>query len=74
MRLVVGEDRGKDGGGGGCCGERGEVLQSSGDIKGYVNVQASAEGGREADHVRAAAVLKALGQCRKMYNPGVVRQ
>ncbi|MGC9130198.1 MAG: PaRep2b protein [Pyrobaculum sp.] len=34
---------------------------SGGVIRGYVNIQASAEGGREADYVRTAAVLKALG-------------
>ncbi|MGB9705462.1 MAG: hypothetical protein ACPL3C_08430, partial [Pyrobaculum sp.] len=30
-------------------------------IKGYVNIHAGAEGGREADYVRTAAVLKTLG-------------
>ncbi|AET31881.1 PaRep2b protein [Pyrobaculum ferrireducens] len=30
-------------------------------IKGYVNIHAGAEGGREADYIRTAAVLKTLG-------------
>jgi hypothetical protein len=34
---------------------------SRGMIKGYVNIYAGAEGGREADYQRTAAVLKALG-------------
>ncbi|MCU7788456.1 hypothetical protein ODS41_11095 [Pyrobaculum sp. 3827-6] len=33
----------------------------SGQIRGYVNIYADAEGGREADYLRTAAVLKALG-------------
>ncbi|MGC9051654.1 MAG: PaRep2b protein, partial [Pyrobaculum sp.] len=31
------------------------------EIVGYINIHASAEGGREADYLRTAAVLKALG-------------
>ncbi|MGB9704840.1 MAG: PaRep2b protein, partial [Pyrobaculum sp.] len=34
---------------------------SRGEIQGYVNMHGDAEGGREADYVRTAAVLKALG-------------
>ncbi|MCU7787342.1 hypothetical protein ODS41_05335 [Pyrobaculum sp. 3827-6] len=35
--------------------------ESGGVIRGYVNIHADAEGGREADYLRTAAVLKALG-------------
>jgi hypothetical protein len=38
-----------------------KFFKSSGRIYGYVNIHASAEGGREADYTRTAAVLKALG-------------
>ncbi|MGC9049913.1 MAG: hypothetical protein ACP5J3_03220, partial [Pyrobaculum sp.] len=34
---------------------------SGGEIVGYVIIHAGAEGGREADYTRTAAVLKALG-------------
>ncbi|MGC9131949.1 MAG: hypothetical protein ACP5H5_10270 [Pyrobaculum sp.] len=34
---------------------------SGGEASGYVNIHAGAEGGREADYLRTAAVLKALG-------------
>jgi hypothetical protein len=34
---------------------------SGGEIRGYVNIQADAEGGREADYIRTAAALKVLG-------------
>jgi hypothetical protein len=34
---------------------------SYGEIRGYVNIHASAEGGREADYQRTAAILKILG-------------
>jgi hypothetical protein len=36
-------------------------FKSGGVIHGYVNIHAGAEGGREADYARTAAVLKALG-------------
>ncbi|MGC9051640.1 PaRep2b protein, partial [Pyrobaculum sp.] len=36
-------------------------FKSGGRIYGYVNIHAGAEGGREADYARTAAVLKALG-------------
>jgi hypothetical protein len=35
--------------------------KSGGAAIGYVNMRADAEGGREADYLRTAAVLKALG-------------
>ncbi|MGB9705664.1 MAG: hypothetical protein ACPL3C_09455, partial [Pyrobaculum sp.] len=35
--------------------------ESDGEINGYVNIYASVEGGREADYMRTAAVLKTLG-------------
>ncbi|MGC9131732.1 MAG: hypothetical protein ACP5H5_09140, partial [Pyrobaculum sp.] len=38
-----------------------KFFKSGGEIVGYVNIHASAEGGREADYARTAAVLKALG-------------
>jgi hypothetical protein len=34
---------------------------SGGEASGYVNIHAGAEGGREADYLRTAAVLKTLG-------------
>ncbi|MCU7787978.1 PaRep2b protein [Pyrobaculum sp. 3827-6] len=34
---------------------------SGNEIRGYVNIHANAEGGREADYLRTAAVLKTLG-------------
>jgi hypothetical protein len=38
-----------------------KFFKSGGEIVGYVNIHAGAEGGREADYARTAAVLKALG-------------
>jgi hypothetical protein len=35
--------------------------KSDGEIQGYVNIHAGAEGGREADYVRSTALLKTLG-------------
>jgi hypothetical protein len=38
-----------------------KFFKSGGEIRGYVAIHASAEGGREADYTRTAAVLKTLG-------------
>jgi hypothetical protein len=38
-----------------------KFFKSGGVVYGYVNIHVSAEGGREADYLRTAAVLKALG-------------
>ncbi|MGB9705818.1 MAG: hypothetical protein ACPL3C_10235, partial [Pyrobaculum sp.] len=41
--------------------KKAKFYKSGGEIRGYINIHASAEGGREADYTRTAAVLKALG-------------
>ncbi|MGC8994447.1 MAG: PaRep2b protein, partial [Pyrobaculum sp.] len=46
---------------------------SGGEASGYVNIYAGAEGGREADYLRTAAVLKALGVERWHRAPRQIR-
>jgi hypothetical protein len=50
-----------------------KFFKSGGEIVGYVNIHASAEGGREADYIRTAAVLKALGVDKWRREKGRIR-
>jgi hypothetical protein len=56
VRAVVEED-----GRGVAVEKEARFFKRSDAIYGYVNIRADVEGGREADYVRIAAVLKALG-------------